>query len=330
MKPNYILNESCAFFYKDATTRDKIFEKLNIKKIKKLPLPKHEIAYDPSCNTNAQKMGQAMDIFFQKFTYALNRDVILNQYSTHTPEQVAISADHSSAHYLKYNLNRNIKKITTNDIAIAILSSANWQLPHADLYNRFKFCHEERDYARLYSDLSFYFACKEGRAHLFKRKRLKKLGRYRVFKLQSRFDEEFEKANQRDIAHIKSLIALVPTSSFIAKKRCHTQRLHVYMGCVPDMIIDDTLFEIKTVDQYKLKKDYLVQLMIYVLLFNVGGMYPNDKNKKPIKNIAIYFARQGVLWKQSIDSLISKEDMEVFTEWFKKEYMQKVDNIKEV
>ena len=78
-------------------------------------------------------------------------------------------------------------------------------------------------------------------------------------------------------------------------------------GADADMIIDDTLVDIKATKELKLTRPYFNQLLGYYLLYLIGGV-DNHKDVK-IKNLGIYFARHNVLWTIKVDDI---GDIELF------------------
>lgn len=97
----------------------------------------------------------------------------------------------------------------------------------------------------------------------------------------------------------------------IAKAKCVVlnpsfKRSHLVGGADCDLVVDDTIFEIKVVKNYK--KDTIFQLCGYFWLWKLGGFckLSNDKKIKTpkIRKIGIYFARHGKMWEESIESLI--------------------------
>lgn len=66
-------------------------------------------------------------------------------------------------------------------------------------------------------------------------------------------------------------------------------------GCDADLIIDDTLIDIKTTRKDKLQRIDFNQLIGYYVLSLISGIN-RDPKLKPIKKVGIYFARFRVLW----------------------------------
>lgn len=131
---------------------------------------------------------------------------------------------------------------------------------------------------------------------------------------------DFLSEYKTDIEFLRGVLSKVPHHEFVAKQRCFYNKEHPYFGYHIDMLIDDALIDVKTVERCKIEKQYIVQLIVYYTLYRIAGI-PGEKRKRPIKYVGIYFARHGVLWKQKISDLIPEKKMKAFVEWFKKEFM---------
>lgn len=125
--------------------------------------------------------------------------------------------------------------------------------------------------------------------------------------------------NTEDINDIRSMFNEFNLNLFKAKKSCY---LHPCVGqgspvggAFPDLIIDDTLIDIKTSRALKLTRDQFDQLICYYILSRISGI---NKNKKsiPIKSIGIYFARFGELWTVPISELGDENKFSSMTDWF--------------
>jgi hypothetical protein len=93
-------------------------------------------------------------------------------------------------------------------------------------------------------------------------------------------------------------------------------------GADADLIIDDTLIDLKVSKRLILDRNHLNQLIGYYILSIIGGI--NDApDSRPIKNIGVYFARHGVLWKSPILSFSNETEVLKFKNWFIKYVKQK-------
>lgn len=112
-------------------------------------------------------------------------------------------------------------------------------------------------------------------------------------------DSDYFNCSHEDVADIKCMLSLVDNSKFAVKERCW---LNPYFGGSPyvggadaDVILDDTLIDIKTSKHLTLQRSDLNQIICYYILSLMGGVNC-DEDVTPIKNIGLYFARYGLLW----------------------------------
>jgi hypothetical protein len=87
-------------------------------------------------------------------------------------------------------------------------------------------------------------------------------------------------------------------------------------GADADLIVDDTLIDVKVTKELKLTRPHFNQILGYYLLYLIGGV---DKHKDiEIKNIGIYFARHNVLWKVKINELGDNKLFKTTVDFLKK------------
>src|SRR5690606_17537093 len=85
-------------------------------------------------------------------------------------------------------------------------------------------------------------------------------------------------------------------------------------GADADLIIDNTLIDIKSSKNLKLERGDLNQIIGYHLLSIIGGI--NGKKTPKIKEIGIYFASYGHIWKMPLSDYYKPKDYEEFAEEF--------------
>lgn len=132
-------------------------------------------------------------------------------------------------------------------------------------------------------------------------------------------DENFDNYNHEDIKDIKSIISLVDNKNFQAKEKCYLNPTFgagsgLVGGADADLIIDNTLIDIKVTKNLKLDRNHINQVLGYYLLSLIGGVNSNP-NDRPIENIGIYFARHGELWTIPLVEFGDKQKFESFKEW---------------
>ena len=133
-------------------------------------------------------------------------------------------------------------------------------------------------------------------------------------------DQNFDNHNSDDIKDIHSIISLVDRKNFTAKEKCYFNPTFgegsmLVGGADADLIIDNTLIDIKATKHLKLERDHLNQVLGYYVLSLIGGV--NNKPKdRPIENLGIYFARHGELWTIPVLQFGDKRKFEEFKKWF--------------
>lgn len=133
-------------------------------------------------------------------------------------------------------------------------------------------------------------------------------------------DQNLDNHNPDDIKDIRSLFALVDNQLFTAKERCYFNPTFgagsiLVGGADADLIIDNTLIDIKATKNLKLEREHLNQVLGYYILSLIGGVNDNPSDR-PIENIGLYFARHGELWTVPISQFGDKDKFDEFKNWF--------------
>ncbi len=147
-------------------------------------------------------------------------------------------------------------------------------------------------------------------------------------------DPNLGHVQKEDIQDLKNLISIVNPDLFIAKKRVVLNPRftsgYIVGGADADLIIDNTLIEIKTVKELKFKREYYDQLIGYYILKEIGGIYKLRKSTR-INRLGVYYSRHAILQTIPISTIEDNPNFKKFIEWFKKEaintYGEKVDTI---
>jgi hypothetical protein len=150
-------------------------------------------------------------------------------------------------------------------------------------------------------------------------------------------DQNFDDHNPDDIRDLHSIISIVDKSNFTAQQKCYFNPTFgdgsiLVRGADADLIIDNTLIDIKTSKHLKLEREHLNQVIGYYILSLIGGVN-NDPNDKPIENIGLYFARYGELWTLPLHQFGDQRKFEEFKDWFISYVSRKrmtLDNIKDL
>ena len=133
-------------------------------------------------------------------------------------------------------------------------------------------------------------------------------------------DQNFDNHNPDDIKDLHSIISLVDKRQFTAKEKCYFNPTFgegsiLVGGADADLIIDNTLIDIKATKHLKLERGHLNQVIGYYILSLIGGVNKNPKDR-PIENIGLYFARHGELWTLPLNQLGDKRKFKEFKSWF--------------
>lgn len=138
--------------------------------------------------------------------------------------------------------------------------------------------------------------------------------------------EHFENVDPLDVEDLKALISVVPKQEFTA---IQTSVLNPSFGWASqlvggadaDVIIDDTLIEIKTTKYLTLDRSYIDQLIGYYVLLKLNGIsscVPSAFKAKEyeLNYIGVYFARHGYFYKVPINDVIEPGFFPEFAKWF--------------
>ena len=86
-------------------------------------------------------------------------------------------------------------------------------------------------------------------------------------------------------------------------------------GADADLVIDDTLIDIKTGKHLVLDREIFNQLVGYYVLSCIGRV--DNCPRGAIKQLAVYYARYGVLHRVKVTDFVVKNRMPAFIKWFK-------------
>lgn len=146
------------------------------------------------------------------------------------------------------------------------------------------------------------------------------LAKLDVFGRTGIIDEYFDNHDINDINDIKNMHSIIDDKMFLTKSKCYSNPTFgdgsvIVRGADADLIIDDTLIDFKATKNLKLNASHFYQTIGYYILSLIGGVNGNPK-VKPIKNIGIYYARHGELWKIPLKELGNEQKFENFKKWF--------------
>lgn len=119
---------------------------------------------------------------------------------------------------------------------------------------------------------------------------------------------------------LEAMLKVVRPEDLRATRRCvlnptFGSASNLVGGADADLIIDDTLIDIKTGKHLVLDREIFNQLVGYYVLSCIGGV--DNCPRGAIKQLAVYYARYGVLHRVKVSDFVVKKRMPAFSEWFK-------------
>lgn len=133
-------------------------------------------------------------------------------------------------------------------------------------------------------------------------------------------DENIGTVYEKDVTDLRNLISIVDPDTFRAKQLCMLnpnfgEASMLVGGADADLVIDDTLIEIKTTKRLELQRSHFDQLMGYYTLHEIAGV--GELRPKPeIKKVAVYFSRHAYLHILDLHEIIDKHTFPDFVQWF--------------
>jgi len=137
------------------------------------------------------------------------------------------------------------------------------------------------------------------------------------------FNEADVVSDERDIADLRQLMSLVREQDFLSRKACYLNPTLGSTDSNADLIIDDKLIEIKTIQKLVLDRRHLHQLVQYYILLSLEGIGVGRKRRInyfeevcEVNQICIYFSRYGYLHLMKIGDVINPESLPGFVKWY--------------
>jgi hypothetical protein len=138
-----------------------------------------------------------------------------------------------------------------------------------------------------------------------------------------RIDDNFGISYKEDVEDLQNLVEIIEPEQFRTKELCllnptFGEASDLVGGADADLLIDETLIDIKTTKNLQLKRDDFDQILGYVVLHNISSI--GDISPKPrITNVAIYFSRHAYLHVMSLRDIINNDTFRDFSDWFVEE-----------
>jgi len=135
-------------------------------------------------------------------------------------------------------------------------------------------------------------------------------------------DENIGVVDKGDLNDLRKLISIVNPDLFKARNICicnptFGEASLLVGGADVDLLIDDTLIDIKTIKSLELDRDAFNQLVGYYILFKISGI-GSPPSKPKIERLGIYYSRYGELYTIPIKTVIDEDKLPSFLEWFKR------------
>lgn len=149
---------------------------------------------------------------------------------------------------------------------------------------------------------------------------------------RSGFGHEFiGDINVGDIRDLENLLSIVDPEVFKAQKLCLLNPTFgdastLVGGADADLVIDDTLIDIKTTISGKVPRDDFNQIVGYYILHEIGGIGEIEPKTK-ITKLGIYFSRHSYLHTYDLNSIINWKTFPVFLGWFQNRAKQETEEI---
>lgn len=145
--------------------------------------------------------------------------------------------------------------------------------------------------------------------------------------------EPYGVVDERDIEDLKRLIRAVPIDQFKSQSVCSLNpKFDASMlvgGADCDLILDNCMIEVKTVQERKVRRDYIDQLIGYYTLYRLGGV-TGIPDEHVIDTFGIYFARHRYLLTFPVSQYIREETFADFMVWFQQRAKNGSDYQKEL
>ncbi|MFL5624001.1 MAG: hypothetical protein ACJ788_00205 [Ktedonobacteraceae bacterium] len=139
-------------------------------------------------------------------------------------------------------------------------------------------------------------------------------------------------ADPKDLRDLRNLLAIVPSTPFQDGGSCKCKLNPAFpfpSGADCDLLIDNTLIEIKTTKLSEMKQEYYQQLLGYYLLNLRDSRFPDTINPPSyarasyaIQRIGVYFSRHGYLWTVNIEDIANDDTFHQFLPFWDEQVKQ--------
>ncbi len=130
----------------------------------------------------------------------------------------------------------------------------------------------------------------------------------------------FPRIDDGDIKDLESLFKIIPQEVFSTDNTCilnptFGDASELVGGADADLIIGDTLIDVKTTKYLSFRSEYYFQLIGYYILSCIGGI-DGFYRGHTINRIAVYFSRFGILHTIDLDEVKKNSNFDEYVQWF--------------
>lgn len=131
--------------------------------------------------------------------------------------------------------------------------------------------------------------------------------------------EPYGVVDEQDVEDLKKLISAVPILHFKSQSVCLLNpdfgESSLVRGADCDLVLDNCMIDIKVVQKFQVKRDYIDQLLGYYTLYRLGGVV-GMPDGHVIDTLGIYFARHGYLLTFPVSRYVQEATFPDFMVWF--------------
>jgi hypothetical protein len=128
-----------------------------------------------------------------------------------------------------------------------------------------------------------------------------------------------------DITDLLHLLSVVPRAKFLSPQTCllnpDFNASAIVGGADADLVLGDTLVEVKVTIDNKINKLYFNQLIGYVLLYRLGG-FAGIRRQPKLRRIGVYMARYAELVTWNLADIAAEQTFAKAAAWFKRHSSQ--------
>lgn len=296
---------SLTSFLKEKEVKDKFKQEF--------PLPKFELEKEiiaPPVTNHYILIGVAFDYLLRFYINYLNTDTITNTWIAEIAVEQLLAAKISESKPFNLTEGAQLSKLSTEEYMEKLVDTLTKRdkLFFRKLLNVLK---EAKKYHKLL--LKFGKISDELIESVINLARLDPIFRSRYI------DPNIGVVDKKDVKDMRVLISAVNPTTFKTANTCFLNPTFgvgssVVGGADADLIIGDTLVDIKTTKYLRFDRTMFNQLIGYYLLSRIGGVN-GASSKKRIKKLGIYFSRYGELYTFDVNSVVKERRVGEYIEW---------------